>query len=322
MGLKGWIGDLRETQRNLSELLSNNTAEEDAASLEIAQSASRFSRRSRQVVDDKLTFSATLMRAGEVSAATRLLAEVEQEVRSEEIALIETVNEVKVAQAVRRGRITRLRLARSMAVAMLGASLLAFSAVGMAVAGALKERHHTEAVAPLVVDDAARVASVDDAAPLAPSARRLMRRLQIGNVNLVLTQGEFRMLKELTGGSVDEKGLSEVMGLLPAALAEKVQQVMTLANESVTTGAATLAVEPTPLVKKVAKAKKKVAKPARQNSGSADESSDESSSQGEKSSSGGDGGDSSGGDEKDREGDEGASGENGGTVVPLPDAGL
>ena len=37
MGLTRWIGDLRETQRNLSELLSENTAEEQAASLEIVK---------------------------------------------------------------------------------------------------------------------------------------------------------------------------------------------------------------------------------------------------------------------------------------------
>jgi len=313
MGLNAWIGDLRETQRNLSELLSRNTAEEQAASLEIAQSASRFSRRTRKVVDDKLSFSATLMRAGEVSAATRLLAEVEQEVRSEEIALMETVNEVKVAQAVRRGRITRLRLARSLAVAMLGACVLAFSAVGMAVAGALRERAQEEAVAPLRVarTDPSRVTA--SGVPLSDSARRLMRRLQIGSVNLVLTHGEFRMLKELTGGSIDEEGLNDVISMLPSSLADKVRQVITLASDTVTTGETTLQVEPTPVAPKVTRTKKKVEKAQQEEPASEPEPSPEPSNS-DGSSSGGDGSE----EEEDREGDEGGNNEGGETIVPLP----
>ena len=318
MGLNGWIGDLRETQRNLSELLSENTAEEQAASLEIAQSASRFSRRTRQVVDDKLTFSATLMRAGEVSAATRLLAEVEQEVREEEIALIETVNEVKVAQAVRRGRITRLRLARSMAVAMLGACVLAFSAVGMAVAGAFKERARTEAIAPLQVDGSDGLHVTKAGTELSDQARRLMRRLKIGNVNLVLTHSEFRMLKELTGGSVDHKGLSDVIGLLPNSLAEKVQEVISIASSTVTTEEPTLAVETAPVTKKVVRAKKKVAGSSQQTSDNesadepAEEPSEEPSNEPSPSPS-----------EKEEEGDEaGGNNEGGSTTVPLPGFGL
>lgn len=317
MGLTGWIRDLRETQHNLSELLSNNTAEERAASLEIAQSASRFSRRAREVVDDKLTFSATLMRAGEVSAATRLLAEVEEEVRSEEIALIETVNEVKVAQAVRRGRITRLRLARSMAVAMLGACVLAFSAVGMAVAGAFNERERTEAVAPLRVDAQDGAVDRDRQASLSAPARRLMRRLQIGNVNLVLTQGEFRMLRELTGGSVDEEGLHDVMSLLPRALAEKVQEVMTLATDTVNSPESVLEIEPTPDVKRISKAKKKADRPPREEAAPEQEPTDDSSDDGSTSS------DGDGGGKEDRDGDDAGNNEGGeGTILPLPDPGL
>ena len=323
MGLTRWLGDLRETQRNLSELLSENTAEEQAASLEIAQSASRFSRRTRQVVDDKLTFSATLMRAGEVSAAARLLAEVEEEVRNEEIALIETVNEVKVAQAVRRGRITRLRLARSMAAAMLGACLLAFSAVGMAVAGALQDRERGETLAPLQVrNQRGQMQRAGSAAPLSGPARNLMRRLQIGDINLVLTQKQFRMLKELTGGSVDEQGLTDVVGLLPSALAEKVQDVIDLAGNTVETATeSTLEVAPAPVVRRIERAKKKVDEPAQEETDQtegtdqpadeapADEGSppphDEESSEGEE-----DGGDS------------GGTNEGGGSINPLSEDGL
>ncbi|MFP5351544.1 MAG: hypothetical protein ACLGIB_03155 [Actinomycetota bacterium] len=316
MGLNRWLGDLRETQRNLSELLSENTAEEQAASLEIARSASRFSRRTRQVVDDKLTFSATLMRAGEVSAATRLLAEVEEEVRNEEIALIETVNEVKVAQAVRRSRITRLRLARSMAAAMLGASLLAFSAVGMAVAGALKDRDRAETLAPLRVRDQQGDLRASSAAPLSGSARSLMRRLQIGDINLVLTQKQFRMLKELTGGSVDEQDLTDVVGLLPSALAEKVQDVIDLADSTLETSPEpTLETTPAPVIRKIERAKKKADEAAREETdetgGSeqpADEDSPSPSDEEETSES-----------EEEEGGDSGGNNEGGGSITPLED---
>lgn len=265
MGFKSFFADVHEVQRNLSELLAANTAEEEAARLEITQSASRFSRRASLVVDDKLTFSATLMRAGEVNAATRLLAEVEQEVRDEEVALIETVNEVQVAQAVRRGRITRLRLARSLAVAMLGASLLAFSAVGMAVAGVFEDRDKTESPA------FARLPGVSDASvagatrnEMSPAVRRLMRRLQIGDVKLVLTAGEYRRLTELTGGSVDEAGLNDLIGLLSGSLAQKVEQAIAAASQTAGTAASSLSIESTPIAKKVTRAKKKATRPAQQ----------------------------------------------------------
>ncbi len=279
MGVKTWIGDLREMQRNLSELLAADTAEERAASLELAQSASRFSRRARKAVDDKLSFSATLMRAGEVSAATRLLAELEQDVRTEEIALIETVNEVKVAQAVRRGRITRLRLARSFAVAMLGACVLAFSAVGMAVAGVFEDRDQARALAPLRANGSGR-SDLAAGARSNPAVQRLIRRLQIGDVKLVLTAGEYRRLTALTGGEVDEAGLNDVLGLLTGTLAQKVEQAMTAASDVVDTASSTLALEAAPVMKKVGRAKKKADKETSGQAPSQDEGSGQSADQG------------------------------------------
>ena len=263
MGLKRFVEDMSEMQRNLSELLAENTAEEEAASLEIAQSASRFSRRTRKVVDDKLSFSATLMRAGEVNAATRLLAEVEEEVRDQEIALIETVNEVKVAQAVRRGRITRLRLARSLAAAMLGACVLAFSAVGMAVAGVFKESERNVSIAPLKVDgqrDSARLAGRGDSS----GVKALMRRLQIGDVKLVLTKSEYQRLAALTDGAVDESDLTDVLGLLSGTLRDKVSEAIAVASDVVEGGSSVAATDQTPVLKKIARAKKRSAAKASQ----------------------------------------------------------
>ena len=262
MGLKRLVEDMSEMQRNLSELLAENTAEEEAASLEIAQSASRFSRRTRKVVDDKLSFSATLMRAGEVTAAARLLAEVEEEVRDQEIALIETVNEVKVAQAVRRGRITRLRLARSLAAAMLGACVLAFSAVGMAVAGVFKESERNVSIAPLKIDGRRTARAGAKSADVSPAIKNLMRRLQIGDVKLVLTKNEYQRLAALTGGDVDEEGLTDVLDMLRGDLHDKVSEVIALASDVVETGSSVAAVDQTPVLKKVVRAKKKTAKAA------------------------------------------------------------
>ncbi len=318
MGLKAWVADIREVQRNLSELLAADTAEEEAASLELAQRASRFSRRTRKLVDDKLSFSATLMRAGEVSAATRLLAEIEQDVRSEEIALIETVNEVKVAQAVRRGRITRLRLARSFAVAMLGACVLAFSAVGMAVAGAFDDRDRARALAPLR-RSAGGAARMGADAGRSAAVQRLVRRLQIGNVKLVLTADEYRRLTALTGGDVDQAGLNDVLGLLTGALAEKVEQAMTAASDVVGTAESTLAIDAAPAVKKVGRAKKKA---ERQSAEEAPPPEDEGSSQGADEGSGSQQEQESSGEkgeqEEEKEGDEAGNSE-GGTTAPDPD---
>src|SRR5918999_2170842 len=142
-----FIRDLRDVSGALKELVADEARQEEDAKLELAVSAQRFSQETREVVDDKLSFSATLMRAGEVDAATRLLAEVEAEVRENEVALIEQVNEVKVARAARRERITRMRLARSLAVAMLGAAVMATSAAGMAFASFLEDRARAAQVA-------------------------------------------------------------------------------------------------------------------------------------------------------------------------------
>jgi hypothetical protein len=257
MGLRSFFDDLGEMRTNLSELLAADTAEEQAASRQIAESASGFSRRARAVVDDKLSFSATLMRAGEVSAAARLLAEVEETVRNEEVALIETVNEVKVAQAVRRGRITRLRLARSLAVAMLGACLLAFSAVGMAVAGAFQDKDERVALANLRGQRSDQVGN-SRSGDISPSTSRLVRRLQIGDVKLVLTQGQFRRLTALAGDGLDESALTDVLALLQGALAEKVEEAIAIANEAVD-DVPQVVLDVVPVAKKSERAKDKAA---------------------------------------------------------------
>jgi hypothetical protein len=131
------LKDLRGTYRDLA---AEAARAEDEASYKLTVTARGFARRSRKVVDDKLNFSATLMRAGEVQAANRLLDEVQTEVRTEEAALMEQVHEAKVAQAVRKDRLTRLRFVRMVAVAVMGSMLMAVSAAGMAAVSYIDSR--------------------------------------------------------------------------------------------------------------------------------------------------------------------------------------
>lgn len=233
MGIKRAIGDLRDLHQTVVELFDDDRTAEAEASLQIARSAQRFSQNTKEVVDDKLSFSATLMRAGEVQAANRLLAEVEHEVREEEAALIETVNEVKVAQSMRRERVTRLRLAKMLAVASIGSALLTFSAAGMAVAGFLRDR--AEAVS-RPQDPTAENPDVSRGHKVAAMAkdRKTMRRLRIGDVDLLLTKAEFKTLKELTGGAdIDTDGLESLLHALPGGLADRIAEAITVAETEV-----------------------------------------------------------------------------------------
>lgn len=233
MGFKRVIGDLRELRRGVSELFETDVAAEEEASYALAASAYRFSQNTKEVVDDKLTFSATLMRAGEVSAANRLLEEFEHEVREEEAALIETVNEVKVAQSVRRERVTRVRLAKMLAVAAIGSALLTFSAAGMALAGLLQDL--TQDSSEIHDDDAIRLATNGDAAAATGHiSRKSLRRLRIGEVDVMLTKSQFQRLKALTGGGdIHQDALDEILRLLPAPLAMQIEEAITVAQAEV-----------------------------------------------------------------------------------------
>ena len=233
MSLRNFLEDFRDLRLSVRELMADQTEAEEAASNTILTCASRFSRRSKRVVDDKLSFSATLMRAGEVDAAHRLLNEVEREVRAEEAALIETVNEVKVAQTARRDRITRLRLARTLAAATLGVGILTVSAAGMAVAGFLQDRAEaTRAASSARALDTYAVANAPRTDSPKPKTR--VKKVDIGGVKLVLTAAEFRQLAEATqGGDVDEGNLESLMSLLRGTLAQKVEDAIAAASGTV-----------------------------------------------------------------------------------------
>lgn len=225
------VRDLRDLYRGFVELLVLEDEGEDA-SYRIAASAQRFSRNAQAAVDDKLNFSATLMRAGEVEAARRLLKEFHDDVREEEVALIEQVNEVKAAEAVRRAGMTRVRFARMLAVALVGSSALSFSAAGMALAGLMRDRAAADQAA-----FAAAEASEDRVLGTRLAARAFddgrLRRVNIGRVQLMLSRSEIRTIRELAGGQVDETGLHDLISLLPDQLAAKVQEAFVAASDAI-----------------------------------------------------------------------------------------
>jgi len=271
MGVRRIVADLREIQRNISDLEASRAEAEEHASLQLATSAQEYSRRTRALVDDKLTFTAALMRSGEVHAASRLLAEVEHDVREEEAALIEVVNEVKVAQTARRDKMTRLRLARMLAAAMLGSVLLASSAVGMTLASALSPDDKRPAIAPYEGRERghARLAGADRRR----SAGKVLRRLNIGAGYVMLTAPEFRKLNRLTGG--EQVGLDELTSLiplLPPALAARVQEVIDSTTATVASAVSQVEeTEPIRLEKETTKARKTTSKGTRTQPSDADE---------------------------------------------------
>lgn len=209
------MGDFSQLHRELRELSTRRSEEEERASYELAVSAREFSRRTKGVVDDKLSFSATLMRAGEVDAANRLLEEVEQEVRTEEAALIETINEVKVARATSGGyHLSRKRLARMVGVSMAGAMLMGFSALGMAAASFLQDREDAQARQNALAQRRALHGSVDGAGDkqnLKKLDGRVRKVLAKSGVDLDLSPAELLAFQKLTSGSVNVYALQNFL---------------------------------------------------------------------------------------------------------------
>lgn len=61
-----------------------------------------------------------------------------------------------------------------------------------------------------------------------------MRRLSIGDVDLLLTKSQFKTLRELTGGAaIDTDGLQALLSSLPAPLADRIEEAITVAEAQV-----------------------------------------------------------------------------------------
>lgn len=236
MGIRQAWSDIRELRRELHEL-TKPSSEEEEATYKIAVSARRFSRRSKHVVDDKLNFSATLMRAGEVDAANRLLEEFERDIRTEEAALIECVNEVKVARSLKRDRVSKLRLFRMLAVALLGACVMSFSALGIAVAGMFHDRASKDAAIASAAGKGARVAAPARKAPAKANdrSRRTMRALQAAGARSSLTAHQLETVRELAISGDDAELTDYLLSVLPATVAQKVSHVLGVAEDAVAT---------------------------------------------------------------------------------------
>ena len=216
----------RRISEQLSELERAEMLAEEHARFELAQSASRFTRRTQEVVDGTMSLSAALMRAGEVAEANRLLQEVERDVASEEAALIETVNEVKVRGAISRSRITRLKLMKMLAAATMGASLFVFSAFSVAVASFLNEP--PAGPGSFAERDLGR--GIHDSSAL--------ETVTIAGVDVELTRSQANLYGKLTRGEVDSARLERfLMSVLPLDLAREVQAALAKAGGRITKAA-------------------------------------------------------------------------------------
>lgn len=205
----------REISKDLSELRAEQLVVETDARLELAQRASLFSRRSQKVVDETMSLSAVLIRAGEVDEAHRLLAEVDREVAEGKVALLESVNEVKTRQVVTRKKMTRLRMARLMLTAVLGASMMMFSAFGVALAKFL-------APAPAQGAQAETIERFDSSHP-GPVAETGVRHIRFAGMKIPLTSIQLAEYERLTAAGADDTEISEFLKkVLPKDLADKI----------------------------------------------------------------------------------------------------
>jgi hypothetical protein len=187
-----WVARFRRELQELNQQCARASRDEETATFELTRSARAFSQRAREAVDDKLAFSATLMRAGEAEAAQKLIHDLEQEMQGEKASLAEQVDEVQAAAAKKRAKMTRLRLARTLAAAVLTAGLLSFSAAGWAVASFLADLDEQSRNGSS--SRYGRSAQPADSSPRDAATRSI--RLPDGT-SVTLTQDQFRRFKAL-----------------------------------------------------------------------------------------------------------------------------
>jgi hypothetical protein len=189
-----WIERLRRELQELSQECSRAARDEERATFELTRSARAFSQRAREAADDKLAFSATLMRAGEVGAAQRLINDLEQDVRGEQAALTKKVDAIEAVASTRRATKTRLRLARALAAVVLIAGLFSFSVAGIAVASFLKDLSDHPG------DGSSARTGSHTSQGANPSPRdAAMRSIRFPDgTSVTLTQAQFRQFKRLS----------------------------------------------------------------------------------------------------------------------------
>ena len=203
-----WVGRLRHELEKLRRECAGAERDEERATFELTRSARAFSQNARKVGDDKLAFSATLMRAGEVEAARRLIDDFEQEVREEQAALSGQIDKAKVAAAIRRAKMTRLRLARTLAVALFAAGILSFSIAGATVASFLADLSDQSGDVSST-GSGSRSGGADNPSHKSVASRSI--RLADGT-RVTLTKYQFRRLKSLsTNANLDRAELQRLL---------------------------------------------------------------------------------------------------------------
>lgn len=220
------IRAFREINRDLTQLRDAQQTSEAAARLELAKRTHTFTARSKKVVDETMSLSAVLMRAGEVDEATRLLAEVDREVETEKAALMESVHEVKSRAVVTRQKMTRLRMAKMMLSAVLGASLMMFSAFGVVLAKYL---------APSPAQGAQGQISVPtDVAPSGQQATlNRIKHIHFAGMKIALTPEQMKRYEQLTAAGANDEELKEFLRkVLSPDLADRIVLAASTVTES------------------------------------------------------------------------------------------
>lgn len=222
-----WMRRLRREILELNHQCARAAKDEESASFELTRSARDFSRRTREVSDDKLAFSATLVRAGEFEAANRLIADLEVDVRTEEAALAEQVNEVKVVSAMRREKMTGLRLARTLAATTLSAGILMLSVAGVAVAAFIEDlTDGSSSQGRRAVEEGSAFSALDH-----PAAKPgVMKDIRFADgTRITLSRDQFLALKRLArSGDVNRAQLERLLvELVGPEMARKLAAVLT-----------------------------------------------------------------------------------------------
>ncbi|HEX2052016.1 MAG TPA: hypothetical protein VHJ34_15470 [Actinomycetota bacterium] len=227
-------------RRRLAHARRAASAGEEAASYDLALSTRAFSRRTRRVVEDKLEFSATLVRAGEVDAASRLIEDLQRDVRDHEAALIERVNEARVGQRTRHDRVTRLRVVRALASALVSACTLSMSLLGVAFAAWVVDSDAPARHGRAVRHDARAGARPGGDRPSARRDARVERVVRIGGMAVALSPDELRTYRALIadGGAHDGRLEAFLLSVLPAAVADTVTDALAADATGVLAGAA------------------------------------------------------------------------------------
>jgi len=192
------------------------------AAYDLAVTTHRFSKRAQDVVDDKLSLSAALMRSGEVDEARRMLAQAESELRNEEAELMRQVEELSSYRSLHGRRVvlverdgpTRSSLMRTLAVAAASSAVVALATMGGAVIGLFGERPEIDRIRVTPTIDASDVEGTRTFSQTGTSRGVTVR---INGVRVVLTRSEWRALKRIqrTG---DDRALYDLLGVIAPEL--------------------------------------------------------------------------------------------------------